>query len=141
MTPDDLRNIPRKELVDLVIDTDDRAKAAQRQLAKSDARLAQAEQQLAWFKKQLFGQKSERRIRIESDPKQRALGEALSPEPKEPVATTPVEGHARRKTTRNEDDGESGLRFDPSVPIERIVIPNPEPRTPNSTASTTMIRS
>lgn len=119
MAPDDLRDIPREELVDLLIDMDGRVKATTQELAR-------AQQQLDWFKKQLFGQKSERRIEIEADPKQLALGEVLSPERKEAVATTPVEGHVRRKTLHKEDNGESGLRFDPSVPIERIVIPNPE---------------
>ncbi|MDP7639670.1 MAG: IS66 family transposase [Candidatus Hydrogenedentes bacterium] len=119
MAPDDLRNIPREELVDLLIDMDGRFKATNQELAR-------AQQQLDWLKKQLFGRKSERRIELECDPKQLALGEVLPPKSEEAVSTTPVKGHARRNTARQEDDGESGLRFDPSVPVERIVIPNPE---------------
>jgi hypothetical protein len=86
--------------------------------------------QLAWFKRQLFGQKSERRI-IESAPGQMSLGEALdqaqtgvAPEPK----SRRIDAHTRRVTTkRPEADEDSVPFFDESrVPVEVIDVPAPE---------------
>ena len=117
MAPDDLNDISRDELVDLAIDLDGRVKA-------TTAQLQQAEQQLRWFKKQLFGEKSERRTDLESDPLQLNLGElgqakAAEQEP------TPVRDHERRKRAQSEGAEDSGLRFDDTVPIVRIEVPNP----------------
>jgi hypothetical protein len=56
--------------------------------------------QLEWFKRQLFGQKSERRI-VESAPGQMSLGEALNPA-QTGVAPEPksrrIDAHTRRVT-------------------------------------------
>jgi transposase len=86
--------------------------------------------QLEWFKRQLFGQKSERRI-VEPVPGQMSLGEALNqaqtgvaPEPK----SRRVEAHTRRLATkRHEADEDSVPFFDESrVPVEVIDVPAPE---------------
>ena len=106
-------------MVDIAIDLDSRFKA-------TTARLQQSEQQLNWFKKQLFGTKSERRIDLESDPLQLHLGEQAEQKETTEEASTPVRGHARRKRVQSEDNEDSGLRFDNTVPIVRIDVPNPE---------------
>lgn len=90
------------------------------------ARLAQAEAQLRWFKQQLFGAKSERRWL--PDPSQLTLGESLVAEATEPsVVGTTVRAHERRprppKSEREHE--EPGLRFDDSVPVQRIVVADP----------------
>ena len=119
MAPDDLNDISREELVDITIDLDTRFKA-------TTARLQQAEQQLTWFKKQLFGTKSERRIDLESDPVQLHLGEQVERKKAAEDESSPVRGHSRRKRVQSEDNEDSGLRFDDTVPIVRIDVPNPE---------------
>lgn len=99
----------RDELIELVL-------AAQ-------TRLEEVEAQLRWFKQQLFGAKSERRL--EPDPSQLALGEGLVEPAAAPEAETTVRAHVRRPRPPKSEDEEPGLRFDDTVPVERIVVPDP----------------
>jgi transposase len=94
----------------------------------SETRREELEQQLRWFKNQLFGQKSERRTDVQPDPDQLHLGEQLqvTGEVSEVEQAKPVRGHTRRAPKQREEAADSGLRFDASVPVERIEIPNPE---------------
>jgi transposase len=92
------------------------------------ARIAQLEQQLAWFQRQIFGEKSERR-HGEPPPEQMSLGEGLGRAEAPPAASAPVGAHQRRRPRREtaEDNGEEPLFFDPErVPVEVILVPNPE---------------
>jgi hypothetical protein len=98
--------------------------------AKLLQRNAEIQSQLTWFTKQLFGAKSERRIIEPVNPKQLCLGESFEAQqtPEEAAAET-VKSYARRKSSKPEiveGSPESLLRFDPSVPVEEVVIPNPE---------------
>jgi len=82
-------------------------------------------QQLDWFKRQIFGQKSERRI--ETGPNgQMSFGEFLTqPTLPEPPGQ-PVAAHTRKPATRRQDD-EALPFFDESrVPVEVIELPAPE---------------
>ena len=78
-------------------------------------------QQLAWFKNQLFGQKSEKQfIPV---PEQGSLFERLAPLPVEPEPSITVPAHQRSKKQRSESNiNETGLRFDANVPTEVIDI-------------------
>jgi len=80
-----------------------------------------------WFKRQLFGRKSEKRL-IEY-PDQMDLGALLgdaappsAPEPTEKISYTRRKGKQRR----DEDVTDSGLRFDERVPIETIELSAPQ---------------
>lgn len=119
MAPEDLERASRDELIDLVVDAH---QVAEREREQRE----QLELQLRWFKKQLFGAKSERRIDLEPDPSQLHLGEGLATNPVSEEPARVVRGHTRRPRTPREDDHDSGLRFDDSVPVRRIVITNPE---------------
>jgi transposase len=112
MTRDGLNEASRDELIDLVL--------------ASHTRLEEVEQQLRWFKKQLFGAKSERRL-VEEDPSQLSLGESLATatDPEEKPATA-VRGHARCRQSRATEPEEPGLRFDDTVPVETTVELNAE---------------
>ena len=82
-------------------------------------------QQLDWFKRQLFGQKSERRI--ETGPNgQMSFGELLT-QPTLPVPPgQQVAAHTRKPATRRQDD-EALPFFDESrVPVEVIELAAPE---------------
>lgn len=111
MSPTDLEQASREELIDLVV--------------AAHTRIDEAEQQLRWFKKQLFGAKSERRIDVTPDSSQLNLGETLAGPVSAAVSTTEVKGHARRNRTVREEEDSSGLRFDESVPVTRVVIEDP----------------
>ena len=86
---------------------------------------ADLKKQLDWFKRQLFGPKSEKRI--EPNPYQLSLGEAFA---------APVhDGGVREKETITYERGkgpkvrpedcvtDTGLRFDPTVPVRTIRLP------------------
>lgn len=124
MTRDALSHVPHEHLIDLVLRAQEEAEALRAHNAQRDARLEELEQQLRWFKQQLFGRKSERQI-LESDPSQLCLGE-FAPKAEAPVATTTVRSHARHKRPERDPSDDTGLRFDDSVPVKTIEIPNPE---------------
>ena len=84
--------------------------------------------QLDWFKRQVFGQKSERRI-IDPASGQMSLGELPTPETPPEGPGQKVAGHTRRtpRTDFAGDKDESSLFFDEArVPIETIAVANPE---------------
>ena len=84
--------------------------------------------QLEWFKRQVFGAKSERRI-IDSASGQMCLGELPIPETPPEAPGQKVAGHTRRspQTDFARDKDESSLFFDEArVPVETIALANPE---------------
>jgi len=89
--------------------------------------VAALRQQLDWFKRQLFGRKSEKRIIEHPDQLDLSalLGET-SP-PAEPEPTEEITYTRRRPKQRREDDvTDAGLRFGPDVPIEVIELSAPQ---------------
>jgi hypothetical protein len=94
---------------------------------KLTARIGELERQLEWFQRQVFGSKSERRI-LSPDGRQLGLGEQLGATMPAAVTDETVRSYVRRRRTDplEGDSDDSGLRFDPSVPVREIQIPNPE---------------
>jgi len=94
-----------------------------------DASLQEIEslkQQLNWFKRQLFGEKSEKRLTVEN-PDQMDLGELFKIPPETPLPTTEVVTYERRKKQRSDDCvTDEGLRFDERVPVEVVELSAPE---------------
>jgi transposase len=87
-------------------------------------------QQLEWFKRQLFGTKSER-LRVLENEKQLSLGEVLAaPEASAPRKERIVAAHTRREAQRDAaaaQEAESVPFFDESrVPIETLELTVPE---------------
>ncbi len=98
-----------------------------KQLAKHNKQL---QHQLDWFKRQLFGRKSEKRIEVSPD--QLSLGFVAAPPEESPAESTqPVKAHTRRKR-RHDCVTDSGLRFDDSVPVEVIELKAPELNGPDA---------
>ena len=92
--------------------------------------VAALKHQLDWFKRQLFGEKSERRI-IDAVDRQMSLGEAINPEQNAPPPATLerlVGAHTRRLATKKPDTGEESVPFfdETRVPIELIELCAPE---------------
>lgn len=87
--------------------------------------------QLEWFKRQLFGSKSER-VAVYADPQQMHLGEFCGQElalpPTSDGSSQHVPAHTRRKPGSDfADDGASVPFFDESkVPVQTIEVPNLE---------------
>lgn len=99
------------------------ATVLQAEITSLKAHVEQLTQQLDWFKRQLFGRKSERRL-IEPDPNQPLLNGFGS----ESISTAAVEQETvtyQRRKSKHRDEGcvtDQGLRFDASVPIETIQL-------------------
>lgn len=84
--------------------------------------------QVAWFQRQIFGQKSEKR---HPDPEgvQGILGVGFDaiPETPLPAKKAVVAGHERERKTKPVGADESSLFFDEKrVPVEVIAVPNPD---------------
>jgi len=81
---------------------------------------------IAWFEKQVFGQKSEKRL-IENPHQQSLLGEPTETPPEDSDKQT-VNSYSRGKAKKNRNDDcltDSGLRFSDEVPVEKIdVVPD-----------------
>ena len=92
------------------------------QLDESNHKIFHLEEQLAWFKRQIFGRKSERTV---SDLNQKQL-ELISletiPTISEEQAQT-VLTHKRRKPNRN---GQDAIKLDPDMPVKTIILDVPE---------------
>lgn len=96
-------------------------------------RISELEHQVAWFKRQIFGEKSEKR-RLNTMPvigDQICLGEQLNGESKSKDQNpgTTVKEHVRKKSNKQalpDDCAESGLRFNSNVPVEEVIVPCPE---------------
>jgi transposase len=95
--------------------------------AEFSAQIAALTQQLDWFKRQLFGEKSEKQLAIDPAVQGNLLA-ALG------VQTAPTDGptpapqtitYTRRAKVRDAALTESGLRFDASVPVQRILVRDP----------------
>ena len=84
------------------------------------------EQEVAWFRKQIFGRKSERRL-CSTASHQLSLGELTEVEKPPPPSET-VRAYQRRfkKEASLFDEDTSGLRFDNSVPVETIPVEDPK---------------
>ena len=113
-----------------VLSLDEAAALGAWQVVELSRELVAAKHQLDWFKRQIFGEKSERRI-IESADGQMSLGNALTPAqtgvPPSPV-DRPVAAHTRSAATRKPDTGDDSVPFfdETRVPIEVIELSAPE---------------
>jgi transposase len=91
---------------------------------------AKLKRQVEWFQRQLFGRKSEKRLR-EPDPAQLTLAGMLTtpvaPADQPPPPTETVKAYQRRFRLSGADlTDESDLRFDDSVPVQEILLSHPD---------------
>src|SRR5665213_3483807 len=99
-------------------------------IGKQEREIVNLRRQVAWFQRQIFGQKSERRL-PEADGVQGTLGESFDavPDAAPPNKKTRVASHERESKPNKPTDGadESSLFFDEQkVPVEVINVPNAE---------------
>ena len=97
-------------------------------VGKQEREIVNLRRQVAWFQRQIFGQKSEKR-HPEPEGVQGILGIGFDavPDTPLPVKTTVVAGHERKAKPVRDGADESTLFFDEKrVPVEVIAVPNPE---------------
>lgn len=101
------------------------------QIAAMSAEIAQLKHQLDWFKRQLFGRKSEKVL--PDNPQQNSLFNVAGSDEAAPPPET-VKAHTRSsKKQRNDTDvNDEGLRFDDTVPQQVVDIPAPELQGPDA---------
>jgi transposase len=106
-------------------------------IAEQDERIQSLEQQLSWFKRQIFGEKSEKRD-MTDNPYQQTIADLLKELPDAPKSSDDEKQtvtYQRGKAKKNNLDGtpdDSGLRFDEQVPVEEIEQSAPELDGPNA---------
>jgi len=95
-------------------------------ISSKDEQIAALKQQIEWFRRQIFGQKSERFI-AESNPEQMYLGQMPVPET-QPQKRKTIPAHTRRVATQDgADTGESLKFFDESrIPVRSILLEHPD---------------
>jgi len=100
----------------------------QKKVAQVSTQNQSLQKQLDWFKQQLFGQKSERRI----VPPPEEQGRLFDQGNNEKQLETPTESiqYSRKKRQKQRNDAvtDRGLRFDDTVPVEEIHVDVPELR-------------
>ena len=111
--------------------TDDAAHIAQLQ-----AQVHRLTEQLEWFKRQLFGRRSEKRLRVMDTAVQPLLdglvdSETLSSSSPEPTEQITYE-RCKRKQRGDECVTDEGLRFDDSVPVQTIELSAPQLQGPRA---------
>ena len=94
-------------------------------LVTRDEKIAALERENAWFRKQLFGEKSERRLTPGAPAEQLRLGEFPTVDAPPPPEQTVRSYQRARKAEVPLSEEDSKVRFDPSVPVETIPVPDP----------------
>jgi transposase len=95
-------------------------------IALQTAKIESLEAQLQWFRNQLFGARSEKRVN-QSSPQQLSLFDNLETPELPPSATVTVKEYEKsnRKQRIQFTESECRLQFDERVPVEVIEVPNP----------------
>jgi transposase len=92
------------------------------QLDESNQKISCLEEQLSWFKRQIFGRKSERAVSDLNREQLELTGiETTQPTVKEQTQTVPA--HQRRKPNRN---GQDAIKLDPDLPVRTTILDIPE---------------
>ena len=113
-------NVPNSDLIAVVAGQFDALQTQVRSLQQDKAQLLQ---QLDWYKRQLFGAKSEKRTPIDTE--QGALFVAPAP-PDAPAPSIDVPAHKRVKQRTGDEVNDTGLRFGADVPVREIKLSCPE---------------
>lgn len=92
----------------------------QSQIARLTQDYADLKAQLEWFKRQIFGAKSEKRHDPASD--QIALFNAQAASAAVDIPKSAVPAHERQKRRSGDEVNDTGLRFGPEVPVKEITL-------------------
>lgn len=115
-----------KDTAPIFSSVDEEVVSVRRENAQLKERLMALETQVAWFKKQLFGPKSEKRP-VENPQQFSLLSEAAPPTPAEgEMRTITYQRGTACKTRSEECVNEAGLRFTSDVPVKVIQSTLPE---------------
>ncbi len=91
------------------------------EIAQNKVIIHTLEQQLAWFKRQMFGKRAERTVAVLSS--QQLEFEGFENLAKEAGKKKPIAAHERRSPKR---DGKEAIKLPPDLPVKTIVLDVPE---------------
>ena len=97
--------------------------ALEQEIVELREEVASLRQTLAWFRNQIFGSTSERRLVADPSEMGNLFGEAAAAG--EEAEVTEVVRRKRRRKSREGCVNEEGLRFDDTVPVKTIHVANP----------------
>ena len=97
--------------------------ALEQENAELREEVASLRQTLAWFRNQIFGSTSERRLVADPSEMGNLFGEAAAAG--EEAEVEEVVRRKRRRKSREGSVNEEGLRFDDTVPVKTILVANP----------------
>ncbi|MCB0333775.1 MAG: IS66 family transposase [Bdellovibrionales bacterium] len=99
----------------------------QEELHSQQEEIEALKRQNEWYRRQYFGQKSERLLRETSSGQQLYLGEGYEAEETPPPVMTAVKPYERshRQNEVKFSESESKLKFDERVPVEVVQVSNP----------------
>ncbi len=96
--------------------------AIEEKIARQHREIASLKEQLAWFKRQLFGKRSERSV-SDLNHQQLVFEGFENPQAPKEEKKTEVPAHERRKPNRN---GQDKIVLPPDLPVETIILDIPE---------------
>jgi len=101
--------------------------SAEAEVAALHEEVRQLKDRVAWFERQLFGRKSEKRI-IDAPDQINLLGEPTQtlPEPEDSVTVSSFQRGKAKKQRPNDCATDAGLRFSEDVPVDVIAVLPPE---------------
>ena len=108
-----------------VSDLGERLSEATGELRSALGRITQLQQQVDWFKRQLFGRKSEKRLEFDAFEQAHLFATLGIETPPDGEVPTREVRYRRREKRRDGAVNESGLRFDETVPVEVIDVVDP----------------
>ena len=126
MKVEEFTQLNRQEIAALLAQQVEQIDLQAEQLSSQSERITVLQQQLDWFKRQLFGRKSEKQL-IDNPEQSSLFGDSLA-ETRAEETSTEVKGHRRKSNTQRSGDevNDTGLRFDDTVPQKIIELPLPE---------------
>jgi transposase len=105
--------------------------AMQAKFESMQAQILSLTEQVDWFKRQLFGPKSEKRY-VPDEGEQGSLFAAPDVVDQDQPAAVAVPAHTRCKHRTGQEVNNAGLRFDPNVPVREIKLSCPELQGPHA---------
>ncbi len=103
----------------------------QSRLVQAEHHNAELKAQLDWFKRQMFGAKSEKRPVVDSEQAALFVAQA-SADAAQKMAVIDVPAHQRQKHRSGDEVNDTGLRFGPEVPVREITLSCPELEGPDA---------
>jgi transposase len=114
-------NVQLEELENNLHSLNEKLSERDQQIVAYNQTITCLEEQLAWFKRQLFGKRSER-IVSKANSEQLEF-EGFESLPLTPEPTQPIEAHKRRKPNRS---GNDAIKLSPDLPVETTILDIPE---------------